>query len=87
MPPQAVADILRCEYPEMKNIPVGEPGKGYVGFEDFETGNEGCRTLIVGYPEGRYRVEASKAVKATGTEWRSLRDSVVDTAKAFETYL
>ncbi|EED16466.1 NAD dependent epimerase/dehydratase, putative [Talaromyces stipitatus ATCC 10500] len=72
---QAIADILRQEYPDRRTIiKEGTPGVGYL--PDFS------------YPENSSgRVDGSKAVKATGKEWISPKQSIIDAAKAFERYL
>ncbi|KAH7374641.1 hypothetical protein B0T11DRAFT_2248 [Plectosphaerella cucumerina] len=67
-PPQAVADILRKAYPGGK-VQEGEAGAGYL--EGFKTPAD-------------ISIDASKAVKATGTPWISYEKSVLDTAKAYE---
>jgi nucleoside-diphosphate-sugar epimerase len=70
---QAIADILNKHYPDRK-LAVGTPGKGYA--PDYGFG-----------PEGGIRVDASKAVKATGEQWIGYEKSVLDAAKVFERYL
>ena len=69
---QAIADVLNKHYPE-RNLEKGTPGEGYV---------EGY-----GYAEAGLKVDASKAVKATGVEWIGFEKGVLDAAKAFERYL
>jgi nucleoside-diphosphate-sugar epimerase len=71
---QAVADILRKQYPARRNIiKEGNPGEGYP--PDFQ------------YPKGGIEFDSSKAVKATGHNWIGFEKTVIDAAKAFEHYL
>ena len=68
--PQAIADILRREFPEAKNrIVEGTPGEGY------KKGYEADNTQTT-------PVDSSKAKKLIG-DWVSFETSVVDTAKQF----
>jgi nucleoside-diphosphate-sugar epimerase len=71
---QAVADILRRQYPNRRNIiREGNPGQGYP--RDFQ------------YPKGGIEFDSTKAVKATGQDWIKFEQTVIDAAKAFEYYL
>lgn len=84
-PYQAVADVLREQYkgtPIAEKIPVGTPGEGYVGFN-----KETRKVDHVGYPEGRVRLDGSKAVREMGITYVSFPQSVLDTAKAMEPLL
>ncbi|KAH7384961.1 hypothetical protein BKA64DRAFT_154165 [Cadophora sp. MPI-SDFR-AT-0126] len=84
-PLQAVADILRREYNGTaigEKITVGEPGKGYQGY-DRETG----RIVGLDYEEGKPRVNGAKAEKVTGVKYIDFEKSVVDTAKVLEALL
>ena len=84
-PLQAVADILRREYKGTsigEKIPVGDPGKGYQGYDE-STGK------IVGldYEEGKSRVDGGKAERVTGLKYIDFEKSVLDTAKVLEALL
>lgn len=70
--PQAIADILRNEFPEAKNrIVEGTPGEGYR--KDYTVDSEKDLT-----------VDSSKAKKLLrGGLWITYEKSVADTAKAF----
>lgn len=84
-PSQAVADVLRYHYKGTSigdKIVVGEPGKGYVGFNE-KTGE----VEEVRYPEENMKVDGSKAVRVMGVEYISFPQSIVDTAKAMEPLL
>jgi nucleoside-diphosphate-sugar epimerase len=70
---QAAADVLNKAYPE-KGLDVGTPGKGYVEGYGFAE-------------DAPVKVDASKAVKATGVDWIGFEQSTLDAAKAFEKYL
>ncbi|KAH9221212.1 hypothetical protein DL95DRAFT_382081 [Leptodontidium sp. 2 PMI_412] len=81
-PPQAAADILRVKYKGTsigERIPVGEPGKGYQGYDE-KTGRIG----VLEYPEGNLRVTGVKAERVTGLKYIDFETSVVDTAKVLE---
>ncbi|KAL2060962.1 hypothetical protein VTL71DRAFT_9014 [Oculimacula yallundae] len=81
-PLQAVADILRIEYKGTERgekITLGEPGKGYVGWEET-TGRIGK----LEYPEGNLRVSGVKAERFMGIKYVDFETSVVDTARALE---
>ena len=68
--PQAIADILRREFPEARNrIVEGTPGQGYT--EKFEAD-----------PQTTTLVDASKGEKLIGG-WTGYEKSVVDTARQF----
>jgi nucleoside-diphosphate-sugar epimerase len=68
---QAIADILRKQYPERRSIiKVGKPGEGYPA--DYKTG---------------ITFDGSKAVKASGQEYIGYEKTIVDSAKAFEQLL
>ncbi|KAF4443729.1 hypothetical protein F53441_11371 [Fusarium austroafricanum] len=70
---QAYRDLLRKTYPDRKEIiGEGEPGKGYV--QDYSI------------PEGGFKIDARKAVKATGQKWIPFDKMVLDSAKAYEKY-
>ncbi|KAM0811824.1 hypothetical protein AB5N19_12180 [Seiridium cardinale] len=72
--PQAAADILRRERPELRDIvKEGAPHSNYL--PDFK------------FPPQAPHVDGSKAVKATGKDWISFETTVLDAAKAFEAYL
>jgi nucleoside-diphosphate-sugar epimerase len=80
-PTQAIADILREEYPEREGkMPRGNPGEGYLGLKDGMVGE-------VRPPEGAVTISAKKAESLMGMEWIDFRDSVKDTAKALEPLL
>jgi nucleoside-diphosphate-sugar epimerase len=70
---QAVADILRKHYPNRK-IDLGTPGSGYAPGYGFAE-------------DAPVKVDASKAVRATGVDWIGFEQSTLDAAKAFERYL
>jgi nucleoside-diphosphate-sugar epimerase len=73
---QAVADILRRAYPDRRDIiKEGNPGVGYL--PDYSVPEDGPAA----------RIDSSKAVKLTGSEWISHKQSAIDAAKAFERYL
>ncbi|GKT43445.1 putative uncharacterized oxidoreductase [Colletotrichum spaethianum] len=70
---QAYCDVLRKAYPGRRDvIREGEPGKGYL--EDYSE------------PPDARRVDASKAVKATGQGWIPFDKMVLDAAKSYEMY-
>lgn len=84
-PVQAIADILRDDYkgtPIVEKIPVGEPGTGYIGYNQ-ETGQVENLTYL---PE-KAQVDGSKAKREMGLEYISFQKSVIDTAKAMEPLL
>ena len=84
-PAQAIADVLRSHYKGTeigRKIVVGEPGKGYVGF-NRETGE----VESVRYPEENLKVDGSKAEKEMGVKYISFPQSIVDTAKVMEPLL
>ncbi|KAI0200833.1 hypothetical protein F4808DRAFT_450564 [Astrocystis sublimbata] len=69
--PQAAADILREAYPEKRDIiQKGTPGEGY-------------RPGYVVDPQGA-KTDSSKAIKATGKDWISYSNMVLDAARLFE---
>lgn len=71
--PQAAADILRKALPEHRDrIKLGTPGEGYD--PDYA------------FPAGRV-VDGSKAVKATGQDYYSVEQTIIDTAKFLEKFL
>jgi nucleoside-diphosphate-sugar epimerase len=74
---QAVADILREVYPDRKNIPVGESGKGYKGY------GQG----YVDYPDDAVKISGKKAEQVIGIKWIPLEKTIRDTAKALEPLL
>ncbi|KAL5349664.1 hypothetical protein ACLOAV_004694 [Pseudogymnoascus australis] len=78
-PNQAIADVLRAEYPERKNIPVGDPETGYVFKKDANG-----RIIEISHFPGTSRISGQKAVEATGREWIGFPQSILDTAKALE---
>jgi nucleoside-diphosphate-sugar epimerase len=83
-PFQAVADILRFHYKGTSfghKITVGTPGEGYLGYNK-DTG----AVSEIKYPPGQVRIDGSKAEKAMGFRYIPLEQSIVDTAKVFETY-
>ncbi|KAF5247013.1 hypothetical protein FANTH_6589 [Fusarium anthophilum] len=70
---QAYRDLLRKAYPERQGIiGKGEPGKGYL--QDYSI------------PNGSFKVDASKAVEATGQGWIPFDEMVLESAKAYERY-
>lgn len=69
--PQAVADILRKEFPGARSrIVEGKPGEGYLSSYEVD-------------PQTTTPVDSSKAKKLLG-EWMPYEKSVIDTAKSFE---
>lgn len=70
---------MRAQYPERKNIPIGEPGTGYV----FKKDANGRIVEISDFP-GTSRISGENAVEATGREWIGFPQSILDTAKALE---
>lgn len=71
---QAIADILRAHYPNRKDlIKVGNPGAGYL--PDYA------------FPKDGLKLDASKAVRATSQEFTGYEKIILDSAKAFETFL
>jgi nucleoside-diphosphate-sugar epimerase len=73
-PPQAVADILRKQYPNRRDIiPEGTPGEGYGPEYTFDS-------------EG-FSIDSSKATKAVGIKWRKLEESITEQVKAYEAWL
>lgn len=69
--PQAMADMLRREYPD-KEIVVGTPGSGYVQGSYW-------------YPEGELSLVSKKAYTALGVErFMGFEQSILDTVRAFE---
>ncbi|KAI0391275.1 hypothetical protein F5Y17DRAFT_20028 [Xylariaceae sp. FL0594] len=68
---QAIADILHKRMPSLKNIQVGEPGKGYA--PDYKPQSAGF--------------DGSKAVEFTGEDWIPYEQSVVDMAQFLQRYL
>ncbi|KAK0102023.1 hypothetical protein ONS95_001172 [Cadophora gregata] len=84
-PLQAVADILRREYKGTsigEKIVVGEPGKGYKGYNASTGRIEG-----LDYEEGKHRVSGEKARRVTGLKYIDYETSVIETAKALEALL
>jgi nucleoside-diphosphate-sugar epimerase len=71
VPPQAAADILRKAYPD-RDIKEGTPGEGYLPGYAF--------------PEHKI-VDGSKVVKATGQDYYSVEQTIIDTAKFLERFL
>jgi nucleoside-diphosphate-sugar epimerase len=73
VPPQAAADILREAYPNRRDIiKEGTPGQGYLpGYA---------------YPESKI-IDGSKAVRATGQDYYSVEQTIIDTAKFLEKFL
>ncbi|OAF58478.1 hypothetical protein VC83_04897 [Pseudogymnoascus destructans] len=78
-PNQGIADILCTQYPEHKNISIGDPETGYL----FKKDANGRIVKISNFP-GMSRISGQKAVEATGKEWISFPQSILDTAKALE---
>jgi hypothetical protein len=78
-PNQGVADVLRAQYPERENIPIGDPEAGY-SFKKDASG----RIIEIGYLPGETQISGKKAVDATGREWISFPQSILDTANALE---
>lgn len=77
-PDQGIADILREQYPDKKQIMVGEPGEGYVNGTDF------CgRQVQVWYPQERPQLCGKKVVEVMGIKWLPLKESAIATAEAF----
>ncbi|KAF2664579.1 NAD(P)-binding protein [Microthyrium microscopicum] len=71
---QSIADVLRAEYPDRKDIiQAGNPGEGYNKEYVYDR-------------DGVY-FDASKVEKATGQGWIPFDQSIRDSAKAFERYL
>jgi len=84
-PTQAIADILRYHYkgtPIEKNIPVGNPGASYEGF-DKESG----KVNYVKQLPGTVYVDGSKAERDMGLKYIDFVQSVVETAKVLEALL
>jgi len=84
-PLQSAADVLRKEYKGTAigdKIPVGIPGDTYVGYNE-----ETSEVEEIKYPPGRPRIDGSKASKAMGFTYITYKQSVIDTAKAFEQLL
>jgi len=80
-PPQATADILREAYPDRRDIiQAGKPGDGYIGYENGVVKE-------VKYPEGKIRVSGKKAESVMGFKTRTLKESLLETAKVMERYL
>ena len=72
--PQVYYDILNKHYPDRKGIiQVGEPGEGYM--PDYSAPLDGHQT------------DNSKVPKFTGQDWIPFEQTVLDAAKAFESYL
>ncbi|KAH8690174.1 putative NAD dependent epimerase/dehydratase [Talaromyces proteolyticus] len=72
---QAVADILRAEYPNRREIiKKGTPFEGYLPDYSFPANSTA-------------RIDSSKAVKATGQGWIGPKQSIVDAARVLERYL
>lgn len=74
MHPQALLDILRAQYPDRQDlIKPGAPGEGYKpDYLEFD---------------GRWGIDAGKAIRATGQGYIPFEKTVLDTAKVFERYL
>lgn len=80
-PNQAFADLLRERYPDRVNeIPQGTPGKGYVGFVNG-------KVEYIERPKGENQVSGEKARAAMGQDYITVKQSMLDTAKAFEQYI
>lgn len=70
-PPQAIADVLRKEFPDKKNkIPEGKRGQGYEADYSF--------------PKDSVVLRSDKARGALGREFVGLERSVLDTVEVFE---
>ncbi|KAI0525544.1 hypothetical protein F5B22DRAFT_642556 [Xylaria bambusicola] len=69
---QAIADILRRDMPSLK-VQQGLPGKGYS--PDYKP------------RAGTFGFDSSKAVSATGRDWISYEQSVLDLAQFLQRYL
>ena len=69
---QAAADILRKAYPHRESIPVGDPGCDYEPDYSWPTW---------------IKFDSSKARKAIERTFIRYDQSILDTAKAFESYL
>ena len=71
---QAVADILREQYPARREIiKAGTPGAGYL--PDYSVPKDGIS------------IDSSKAASALGRDWIGVKQSVLDAAAAFERYI
>ncbi|KAG4026914.1 hypothetical protein MFRU_035g00660 [Monilinia fructicola] len=87
-PLQAQADILRDHLKQkgddalLKNIPVGNPGEGYVGYNE-----EAGKVESVGWAPGKPRVSGEKAEREMGFKYRTLLESTRDTAEALRPLL
>ncbi|CAD6443613.1 48775d96-b4dd-4517-ba77-da740819e717 [Sclerotinia trifoliorum] len=87
-PWQAHADITRAYFKEkgeeqiVKNIPLGNPGEGYVGYNK-ETGIVERVELAPDAP----RVSGEKAPKEMGFTYKSLAESTIATAEAIRPLL
>lgn len=87
-PMQAQADILREYFEEkgekqiLENIPVGNPGEGYVGY-DRETG----KVKSVGWAPDKPSVSGEKAQKEMEFRYRSFRESTIETAEVLRPLL
>lgn len=66
----------------VENIPLGNPGEGYVGF-DKETG----KVESVGWTPGKPSVSGERAEREMGFSYRGLRESTVETAEALRSLL
>lgn len=73
-PPQAIADVLRKEYPERRNkIPEGKRGEGYDA--DYSFGKKWGGGLVL---------RNDKAKQALGREFVGFENSLMDTVRVFE---
>lgn len=72
-PPQALADVLRKEFPERREkIPEGQKGEGYEA--DYSCGKK----------SGGLMLRNDKAKEALGREFVGFEKSVLDTVRIFE---
>lgn len=72
-PPQAIADVLRKEYPERRNkIPEGKRGEGYDA--DYSFGKNWVGLVL----------RNDKAKQALGREFVGFEKSLMDTVRVFE---
>ncbi|QSZ33618.1 hypothetical protein DSL72_005186 [Monilinia vaccinii-corymbosi] len=87
-PVQAQADILRDYLRErgddalLGNIPLGNPGEGYVGYN-----KETAKVESVGWAPGKPRVSGEKAEREMGFKYKGLLESVAETAEALRPLL
>ncbi|KAJ8071399.1 hypothetical protein OCU04_001720 [Sclerotinia nivalis] len=87
-PAQAEADIARAYFKEkgeeqiVKNLPLGNPGEGYVGYN-----KETEKVESVEWPPETLRVSGEKAPREMGFTYKSLVESTIATAEAIKPLL